>query len=88
MRESARVIRAAGVDLPNTRATVRSADLTGAGVKKVDHALGMLGVLAVAGEVVSAEMLQVAVTARFDGAALESARKVLDVVLAAHPLDP
>ncbi len=72
------VLRARGVALPETAATVVDIDLKTNRVKAPDWALATLGVLARRGEVISADMLRSALALRFKGRVLEAALAVLE----------
>ncbi|KMY66279.1 2-oxoglutarate synthase [Desulfocarbo indianensis] len=76
------VIRAAGVELPETRAQVETVDFKALGLNKLDWALGSLAVMAKMNKVISREMLQAALEARFRGKVLEASNQVVDKVYA------
>jgi len=81
------VIRAAGVETPQTQAQVKTVDFKALGLGKLDWALGSVAVMAALNRVITPEMLQAALEARFKGKALEASRQVVEKVLAAQTGD-
>ena len=73
------IIRVAGVELPESKARVLTVDFKALGIKKVDHALASLAVLAGAQRIISKEMLAKGLEYLFEGKAalLESVQTVL-----------
>jgi pyruvate/2-oxoacid:ferredoxin oxidoreductase beta subunit/Pyruvate/2-oxoacid:ferredoxin oxidoreductase gamma subunit len=61
------VLQFAGVELPGSRARIQRVDLSDRGIKKPDWALAALGILAKLGRVISIEMLESAILAKFKG---------------------
>ncbi|MEW6263827.1 MAG: thiamine pyrophosphate-dependent enzyme [Thermodesulfobacteriota bacterium] len=76
------VIRAQGVDLPETGATVHDVDLKGQGLKNADWSLAGLSVQAQLGRAISLEMLRAALAERFRGQTLEEALALIERVKA------
>ena len=82
LTKDALIIRAAGVEIPETRAEVLTVDFKAQGIKSVDWALASCAVLAKLGRALSLPMLEAALAIRFRGKVLESAKQVVDK---AHP---
>ena len=80
LAEDALVIRAAGLDIPETRARVLTVDFKAQGIKSVDWALAACAALAKLGRTLDLEMLEAALALRFKGKVLESARQVVERV--------
>ena len=74
------ILRASGVALPDTDATVVDIDFRKKQVKSQDWALAALGILARRGEVISADMLRSALALRFKGRVLEAALAVVEKI--------
>jgi pyruvate/2-oxoacid:ferredoxin oxidoreductase beta subunit/Pyruvate/2-oxoacid:ferredoxin oxidoreductase gamma subunit len=74
------VIQAAGLEIPETRATVKVVDFAALGLKEVDWSLASLAVLARMKKVLSGEMLGAALESRFRGQALVGARGVVEKI--------
>ncbi len=72
------VIRARGVAIPDTRATVIDIDFKALKIKAPDWALAALGTLAARREVLDPEMLRSALTLRFKNRVLDMAMVVLE----------
>lgn len=75
--QEALIVRAAGIELPDTRAQVYEVDFRSAGIKREDWALASLGVLAGRKTVLSAEMLAAALEIRFRGETLGLVKEML-----------
>jgi Pyruvate/2-oxoacid:ferredoxin oxidoreductase gamma subunit len=80
LSEHARVLSAAGLDLPETAAAVESVDFKARHIKSSDWALAALGLLARRNRVLSLEMLKAALALRFKGRVLEQALALVDRV--------
>ncbi len=76
------VIKATGVDLPETRASVLEIDFKALKIKSPDWALAALGVLAVRGQTLTEEMLTAALNRRFTPSVVEKAQAVARKVTA------
>jgi pyruvate/2-oxoacid:ferredoxin oxidoreductase beta subunit/Pyruvate/2-oxoacid:ferredoxin oxidoreductase gamma subunit len=74
------VVKAAGVALPPTRATVLEIDFKGKKIKSPDWALAALAVLAGRNEALSTEMLTAALKLRFAPRVLKVARAVMAAI--------
>jgi pyruvate/2-oxoacid:ferredoxin oxidoreductase beta subunit/Pyruvate/2-oxoacid:ferredoxin oxidoreductase gamma subunit len=74
------IIKAAGVALPDTSATVLTVDFKAQKIKIQDWALASLALLARKNKVISMEMLKVALGARFKNTILETAVALVDRV--------
>jgi len=74
------IIKAAGVTLPETGATVQEVDFKGQKIKSQDWALASLALLAKKDRVISMEMLRAALAVRFKKAILETAVELVDRV--------
>jgi 2-oxoglutarate/2-oxoacid ferredoxin oxidoreductase subunit beta len=74
------IIKAAGVDLPETRASVLEIDFKAKKVKSTDWALAALTVLARQNKALSLEMLTVALKLRFKPKVLQIAQTVMEKV--------
>lgn len=74
---SARVIRAADVELPSTKGAVHRVDFKKQGIKTSDRALASLAVMAKHEWVLSRDMLHAALNLRFKGGILDSALEIL-----------
>ncbi len=74
------VIKAAGVDIPQTAGTVKEVDFKAMGLKKVDWSLASLAALAKENRIISKEMLAAALETRFKGKVLEASRAVVETV--------
>lgn len=74
------IIKAAGVSLPETGATIREVDFKARKIKSQDWALASLALLARADRVITLEMLRAALAVRFKGAVLETATALVDAV--------
>jgi hypothetical protein len=72
------VIKAAGVTLPDSGATVQEVDFKARKIKSQDWALAGLALLATSGRVISMEMLKAALAARFSATILETAEALVD----------
>ena len=81
LSEDALLLHAAGVEVPETRGSVRSVDFRAMGIKSPDWALASLAVLARENRVLSPEMLQAALELRFRGTVREAALSVVHKVL-------
>ncbi len=75
--ETAVVLQAAGVAVPETRARVHQVDLKAQGIRPADWALASLGLMAKLGLLITPEMLSAALAARLKGEFLTAA---LDLV--------
>ncbi|MFO7714858.1 thiamine pyrophosphate-dependent enzyme [Desulfosarcina sp.] len=75
------IIKAAGVALPETGATVREFDFKAQKLKSQDWALASLAVLARMDRVISMEMLKAALAIRFKKGILEAAVELVDRVV-------
>ncbi|MFZ7127864.1 MAG: thiamine pyrophosphate-dependent enzyme [Desulfobacterales bacterium] len=75
--ETALVLRAAGVDVPQTRARIRDLDFKALKIKPQDWALAALAVLAAESRVIDTNMLKAALEIRFKGSVLEQALAVM-----------
>ncbi len=73
------VLRAADVQIPETRARVVTWDWKGQGVRRADVGLAAVGALARAGRVLTAAMLDAGLAARFAGETLAAARRLVAV---------
>ena len=80
LSENARVLAAAGLDLPETAAAVESVDFKACHIKSPDWALAALGLLARRNRVLSLEMLNAALALRFKGRVLEQALALVERV--------
>jgi len=78
--ESSLIIRAVGVDVPESRATVFDVDLKNQGIKNQDWALASLAVMAKLKRVISVDMLNAALKLVFREAVLESALELVNRV--------
>ncbi|RPJ18415.1 MAG: 2-oxoglutarate synthase, partial [Desulfobacteraceae bacterium] len=78
--ENTLVIRAVGVDMPESRATVFDVDLKNQGIKNQDWALASLAVMAKLKRVISVDMLNAALKLVFREAVLESALELVNRV--------
>jgi pyruvate/2-oxoacid:ferredoxin oxidoreductase beta subunit/Pyruvate/2-oxoacid:ferredoxin oxidoreductase gamma subunit len=78
LAEDALVIRAPGVALPESRATVVDIDFKARGIKSQDWALAALGVMAQRRAVLDPSMLQSALDLRFKGRVREMAAAVVE----------
>ena len=78
------VVRAEGVDIPQSRARVHTVDFKGLNIGSSDWALASLAVLAVLNKVISTEMLRSALECTFEGKNLASVMNVVDKVENAH----
>jgi pyruvate/2-oxoacid:ferredoxin oxidoreductase beta subunit/Pyruvate/2-oxoacid:ferredoxin oxidoreductase gamma subunit len=76
------VLKANGVALPDTAATVLAFDFKDWGIKSQDWALAALGVLARRREVLDLEMLRSALDLRFEGRVREAALAVVEKTVA------
>ncbi len=74
------IVKAAGVDLPETRASVLEIDFKAKKVKSADWALAALTVLAGQNKTLSLEMLTVALKLRFKPKVLQMAQTVMEKV--------
>ena len=74
------IIKAAGVTLPETGATVQVVDFKAQKIKSQDWALASLALLAKKGRVISMEMLKAALAVRFKKALFETAVELVDHV--------
>ncbi len=74
------MLRAAGVTLPDTGATVRTIDFKAQKIKAQDWALASLALLARQNRVISTEMLKAALALRFNASILETAHALVDRV--------
>jgi pyruvate/2-oxoacid:ferredoxin oxidoreductase beta subunit/Pyruvate/2-oxoacid:ferredoxin oxidoreductase gamma subunit len=72
------VIKAAGIDLPPSRATIMEVDFTVRNIKPADWALAALAVLAGQDKVLSMDMLRAAMGFRFEKEVLDKASAVVD----------
>ncbi|MEW6265431.1 MAG: thiamine pyrophosphate-dependent enzyme [Thermodesulfobacteriota bacterium] len=77
MDEKGLIIKAAGLEIPDSPARVMTVDFRALGLKGQDWALAALGVLARQKRVINQEMLDLALSLRFKGDALEEAKGVL-----------
>ena len=75
------VIKAAGVNLPETGATVQEIDFKAQKIKIQDWALASLGVLAKKNQLISIEMLKAALSMRFKQAIADIALELVDRVV-------
>ena len=80
LTENTLVIQAAGVELPQTGARVETADFKALGLGKQDWALGSVAMMAKLNRIITPEMLDAALGARFKGKVLEASRQVVDKV--------
>jgi len=78
--ESTLIIRAAGVDLPESRATMLDVDLKARGIKSQDWALASLAVMAKLKKVINMDMLNAALKLVFRETVLESALELVNRV--------
>ena len=76
------VIKAAGIELPETRASVLEIDFKARKIKSPDWALAALAVLAGRNRTLTVEMLNAALNLRFNKAVLEMASAVMEKVAA------
>jgi pyruvate/2-oxoacid:ferredoxin oxidoreductase beta subunit len=74
------IVKAAGVELPNTRASVLEIDFKARKIKSPDWALAALGVLAKQNKALSMEMLTEALKLRFNSNVFEKAQAVMGKV--------
>jgi pyruvate/2-oxoacid:ferredoxin oxidoreductase beta subunit/Pyruvate/2-oxoacid:ferredoxin oxidoreductase gamma subunit len=74
----ARIIQAAGVKLPQTRAQVIEVDFKALKIKPSDWALASLAVLAKNDGVIGMEMLMAALELRFNGTVLQQAKSLIE----------
>jgi Pyruvate/2-oxoacid:ferredoxin oxidoreductase gamma subunit len=74
------LLRASGVEVPETRCRIRKVDFKAMGLKSADWALASLAVLAGEKRVLSPDMLQAALELRFRGTVLDTAHSVLEKV--------
>jgi len=79
------VLRAAGIDMPKTRAGVVDLDLPGLGLKRVDWALGCLAALAGMERAIHRDMLLSALEKRFSAEIASESRRTVEQVLTARP---
>jgi Pyruvate/2-oxoacid:ferredoxin oxidoreductase gamma subunit len=75
------VIQAAKVDLPPTKATVKTIDFKALGIKTVDYSLAGVAALAKMNRVLSMEMMQAAMALRYKGKIMEMATEVVAKVV-------
>jgi pyruvate/2-oxoacid:ferredoxin oxidoreductase beta subunit/Pyruvate/2-oxoacid:ferredoxin oxidoreductase gamma subunit len=78
--ESTLIIRAAGVDIPESRATILDVDLKARGIKSQDWALASLAVMAKLKKVINMDMLNAALKLVFRETVLESALEIVNRV--------
>jgi pyruvate/2-oxoacid:ferredoxin oxidoreductase beta subunit/Pyruvate/2-oxoacid:ferredoxin oxidoreductase gamma subunit len=76
------IVKAAGVELPETRASVFEIDFKAKKIKSPDWALAALAVLAGQNQALSTEMLTVALKLRFNPKVFEMAQAVMEKVAA------
>jgi Pyruvate/2-oxoacid:ferredoxin oxidoreductase gamma subunit len=74
------VIKASGVTLPDSDATIQEVDFKARKIKSQDWALASLALLATTGRVISMPMLKAALAARFSATILERAAALIDRV--------
>lgn len=74
------IIKAAGVTLPETGATVQEVDFKAQKIKAQDWALASLALLAQKNRVISTDMLKAALAVRFEKVILETAVELVDRV--------
>lgn len=86
LTEDVLVLKAKGVDLPPSQATVVEIDFKGRQIKSQDWALAALAWMGAHNRGITTEMLQSALRLRFRGKVLESATAVVDAVLAWEPV--
>jgi outer membrane protease len=72
------IVKAAGVELPETRASVLEIDFKAKKIKSLDWALAALAVLAGQNKALSMEMLTVALKLRFNPKVVEMAQAVME----------
>ena len=72
------IVKAAGVNLPETGATIEAVDFKAQKIKPQDYALASLALLAKADRIITLEMLKAALAVRFKGAILETAIALVD----------
>ena len=78
IEKRARIILAAGVEIPTTDAEVEEVDFKAGGIKKKERALAALALLAKSEDPITMEMLEEALEQSFQGKRLEEARLVLE----------
>jgi pyruvate/2-oxoacid:ferredoxin oxidoreductase beta subunit/Pyruvate/2-oxoacid:ferredoxin oxidoreductase gamma subunit len=76
--EKTLIIKAAGVTLPSTAATIKEVDFKAHKIKSPDWALAGLALLAAAGRVITTDMLKAALAVRFKAAILETALELVN----------
>lgn len=74
------ILKAAGVNLPDTGATVQTVDFKGQKIKSQDWALASLGLLAKKKQIISMDLLKAALISRFNKGVLEAAVDLVDRV--------
>jgi 2-oxoglutarate ferredoxin oxidoreductase subunit beta len=74
------VIKATGLELPESRATIMETDFKALSVKSPDMALASLALIARANRVITIDMLKKALGYRFTGKALEASRALVERV--------
>jgi Pyruvate/2-oxoacid:ferredoxin oxidoreductase gamma subunit len=72
------IVKAAGLNLPESRAAIMEMDFKALSVKSPDMALVSLAVIARAGRVITIDMLKKALGYRFSGKVLEAARELVE----------
>jgi hypothetical protein len=77
IKPGARVVLAAGVEIPPTAASILEADFKAGGIKKKERALAALCLLTRTGDPVTSEMLERALRDTMRGKRLEEALEVL-----------
>lgn len=80
LSEDAIVIKAKGIDIPETKAKVLEIDFSAQKLKKPDWAMAALTVMAKMNKVLTLDMLQAAIEERFKGSNLESVKALVDKV--------
>lgn len=78
--EKTLIIRAAGVEIPESRATVFDVDLKAKGIKSQDWALASLAVMAKLKKVINIDMLNASLKLVFRETVLESAQEIVNRV--------
>ena len=80
LSKDALILQVKGVSIPVNNARILELDLKAQGIKRTDWALAALAALAKLKKVIQPKMLEAALTVRFKGRALDSARNVVKQV--------
>ncbi|MCF8031354.1 MAG: hypothetical protein K9K39_10710, partial [Desulfohalobiaceae bacterium] len=81
------VLKASGVDIPSTEATVSEIDFKAMGIKEPNWALASLAALAGMGRILSREMLEAAIGLRFREKLQAPALEVVDTAIKGRMTD-